>query len=58
VLSAGILVLLLEVGRRIGVRQLREEGESASKGLGACDIWAVGFDPRIFVFRSGMAEGV
>src|SRR5271165_4721851 len=34
VLSAGILVLL-EIGRRIGVRQLAEEGESASKGLGA-----------------------
>jgi hypothetical protein len=34
VLSAGILVLL-EIGRRIGVRQLTEEGESASKGLGA-----------------------
>jgi hypothetical protein len=33
-LSAGVLVLL-EIGRRIGVRQLAEEGESASKGLGA-----------------------
>jgi len=36
VLSAGILVLL-EIGRRIGVRQLAEEGESASKGLGAIE---------------------
>jgi len=35
-LSAGILVLL-EIGRRIGVRQLAEEGESASKGLGAIE---------------------
>jgi hypothetical protein len=36
VLSAGILVLL-EIGRRIGVRQITEEGESASKGLGAIE---------------------
>ncbi len=36
VLSAGILVLL-EIGRRIGARQLAEEGESASKGLGAIE---------------------
>jgi hypothetical protein len=36
VLSAGILVLL-EIGRRIGVRQLAEEGETASKGLGAIE---------------------
>src|SRR3977135_2316934 len=35
-LSAGILVLL-EIGRRIGLRQLAEEGESASKGLGAIE---------------------
>jgi hypothetical protein len=36
VLSARILVLL-EIGRRIGLRQLAEEGESASKGLGAIE---------------------
>jgi hypothetical protein len=36
VLSAAILVLL-EIGRRIGVRQLAEEGENASKGLGATE---------------------
>ena len=36
VLSAGIFVLL-EIGRRIGVRQVAEEGESASKGLGAIE---------------------
>jgi hypothetical protein len=36
VLSAGVL-LLLEIGRRIGVRQLVEEGESASRGLGAIE---------------------
>ena len=36
-LSAGVLVLL-EIGRRIGVRQLNEgEGETASKGLGAIE---------------------
>ena len=35
-LSAGVLVLL-EIGRRIGVRQLTEEGETASKGLGAIE---------------------
>src|SRR5271165_976120 len=35
-LSAGVLVLL-EIGRRIGVRQLAEEGESASKGLSAME---------------------
>jgi hypothetical protein len=35
-LSAGVLVLL-EIGRRIGVRQLAEEGETASKGLGAIE---------------------
>jgi len=31
---SGVLVLL-EIGRRIRVCQLAEEGESASKGLGA-----------------------
>jgi len=36
VLSAGILVLV-EIGRRIGLRQLAKEGESASKGLGAIE---------------------
>jgi hypothetical protein len=36
VLSAGILVLL-ETGRRIGVRQIKEEGETASQGLGAIE---------------------
>ena len=36
VMSAGILVLL-GIGRRIGVRQLAEEGETASKGLGAIE---------------------
>jgi hypothetical protein len=41
VLSAGILVLL-EIGRRIGVRQLAEEGESASKGLGAIEVRSSG----------------
>ena len=35
-LSAGVLVLL-EIGRRIGARQLAEEGETASKGLGAIE---------------------
>ena len=35
-LSAGILVFL-EIGRRIGARQLAEEGESASKGLGTIE---------------------
>jgi hypothetical protein len=30
----GILVML-EIGRRIGVRQITEEGEIASKGLGS-----------------------
>jgi hypothetical protein len=35
-LSAGVLVLL-EIGRRIGVRQLAEEGETASKGVGAIE---------------------
>jgi hypothetical protein len=29
--------VLLEIGRRIGVRQLAEEGENASKGLGATE---------------------
>jgi len=33
-LAAGILILL-EVGRRIGAQRIKEEGESASKGLGA-----------------------
>jgi hypothetical protein len=42
VLSAGILALL-EIGRRIGVRQLMEEGESASKGLCAMESAIVGF---------------
>jgi hypothetical protein len=36
VMSAGILVLL-EIGRRIGVHQLAEEGETASQGLGAIE---------------------
>ena len=43
-LSAGVLVLL-EIGRRIGVRQLAEEGETASKGLGAIEgaiFWLLG----------------
>jgi hypothetical protein len=31
---SGVLVLL-EIGRRISVCQIAEEGESASKGLGA-----------------------
>jgi hypothetical protein len=31
-LSAGVLVLL-EIGRRIGVRQLAEEGETASMSI-------------------------
>src|SRR4029077_55994 len=35
-LAAGVLVLR-EIGRRIGVRQLAEEGETASKGLGAIE---------------------
>jgi hypothetical protein len=35
-LSAGIL-LLLEIGRRIGRRQLEKEGETASMGLGAIE---------------------
>src|ERR1700736_3572874 len=35
-LSAGILVLL-EIGRRIGVRQIKEEGETAAQGLGAIE---------------------
>lgn len=36
VLSAGILVLL-EIGRRVGVRRIAEEGETASKGLSAIE---------------------
>src|SRR6478672_11445452 len=36
VLSAGILVLL-EIGRRAGVRRIAEEGETASKGLSAIE---------------------
>jgi hypothetical protein len=36
VLSAGILVLL-EIGRRTGVRRIAEEGETASKGLSAIE---------------------
>ena len=32
-----IVGLLIEIGRRIGVRQIREEEESASKGLGAIE---------------------
>jgi len=36
VLSGGILVML-EIGKRIGVRQVAEEGESATKGLGAIE---------------------
>jgi hypothetical protein len=35
-LSAGIL-FLLEIGRRIGVRRIAEEGETASKGLTAIE---------------------
>jgi hypothetical protein len=35
-LSAGILVLL-EIGRRVGVRRIAEEGETASKGLSAIE---------------------
>lgn len=35
-LAVGIL-LLLEVGRRIGVRRIAEEGASAAKGLGAIE---------------------
>jgi hypothetical protein len=35
-LAVGILVLL-EVGRRIGARRMAEEGESASKGFGAIE---------------------
>jgi hypothetical protein len=35
-LSAGIL-LLLEVGRRVGLRRIAEEGEVASKGLTAIE---------------------
>jgi hypothetical protein len=36
VLSLGILVLL-EIGRQIGVRRIAEEGETASKGLSAIE---------------------
>jgi hypothetical protein len=36
VLAAGIIALL-ETGRRIGVRRLAEEGESAAKGFGAIE---------------------
>ena len=36
VLSAGILVLL-EIGRRVGLRRIAEEGETASKGLSAIE---------------------
>jgi hypothetical protein len=36
VLSAGILVLL-EIGRRVGLRRIAEEGEAASKGLSAIE---------------------
>ena len=52
-LSAGILELH-EIGRRIGARQLAEEGETASMGLGAIEgaIFGVdGFNPRILFFR-------
>ena len=36
VLSAGILVLL-EIGRRVGLRRIAQEGETASKGLSAIE---------------------
>ena len=36
VLSAGILVLL-EIGRRVGLLRIAEEGETASKGLSAIE---------------------
>jgi hypothetical protein len=36
VLSAGILVLL-EIGRRVGVHRIAEEGETASQGLSAIE---------------------
>ena len=36
VLLAGILVLL-EIGRRVGLRRIAEEGETASKGLSAIE---------------------
>jgi hypothetical protein len=49
-LSTGVLVLL-KIGQRIGVRQLAEEGETASKGLSAIEGAIFGFDPRLFVFR-------
>jgi hypothetical protein len=29
--------VLLEIGRRIGVHQIKEEGETASQGLGAIE---------------------
>lgn len=35
-LAVGI-ILLLEIGRRIGARKIAEEGDSASKGLGAIE---------------------
>jgi hypothetical protein len=63
VLSAGILVLL-EIRRRIGVRQLAEEGESASKGLGAIEgaifgslglILAFSFSGGTYLMRAGIS---
>jgi len=48
-LSAGVLVLL-EIGRRIGGRQLAEEGESASKGLSAMEGAIFGLLGLIFAF--------
>jgi hypothetical protein len=36
VLSAGILVLL-EIGRRVGLSRIAEEGDTASKGLSAIE---------------------
>jgi hypothetical protein len=49
VLSAGILVLL-EIGRRVGLRRIAEEGETASKGLSAIESAIFGLLGLILAF--------
>jgi hypothetical protein len=51
------IVVLLEVGRRIGARQIAEEGESASKGFGAIEGAIFGLMGLILAFSfSGAAS--
>jgi hypothetical protein len=55
-LAVGI-VILLEVGRRIGARRIATEGEAASKGLGAIEGAIFGLMGLILAFTfSGAAE--